>query len=304
MDELKEGKMKYDSIKIPGELNERVCRAIQEGEKKVNGNHKKRSYYRIPAAVCAAALCVLVTGLNVNEAFARTMGNVPVIGPLMQILTINSYETGSQEGNVITNIDKPELVINETAGLDEEKVMTAQETAKRVNEEIDACMAEYINDAHLRIEEYKQAFLATGGTEAEWNERQITVDADYEIKAQTNDVLSFVLIYSESWNSVYGETKYYNINLKDGSSITLEELLGEDYAEIIKKQVTEQAEEIVRADTTKMFWILEEDSVYVTEDVFNSPDFYINESGNAVVVFPKYSIAPGSMGACEFEIQQ
>ena len=31
-------------------------------------------------------------------------------------------------------------------------------------------------------------------------------------------------------------------------------------------------------------------------------EFYINEAGNPVVVFEKYEIAPGYMGALEYEI--
>ena len=33
-------------------------------------------------------------------------------------------------------------------------------------------------------------------------------------------------------------------------------------------------------------------------------DFYINTDGKVVIVFPKYQIAPGSMGTQEFVIEE
>lgn len=309
MDELKEGKKRYDSVPVPKELSERVNKAIMEGERKMNGKQKKMSWIKVPATVCAAALCVMIVGLNTNEAFANTMGNIPVIGSVMQLLTINSYESSTREDNVDISLEVPELVTDaETATIsenesDSQKVMTAQEIAERMNEEINTRVDAYVADAHARIEEYKTAFLATGGTEAEWNARNFAVDVSYEVKSQQNDILSFAMIYSEDWNSAYGETKYYNINLADGSDITLKDMLGEDYPAVIAESVKKQAEQMVLEDSGKVFWILEDDMGYASKDVFENPAFYINENGNVVVVFPKYSIAPGYMGATEFEIR-
>lgn len=36
--------------------------------------------------------------------------------------------------------------------------------------------------------------------------------------------------------------------------------------------------------------------------VDESTQFYLNEAGNPVVVFPRYAVAPGYLGAVEFEI--
>lgn len=38
------------------------------------------------------------------------------------------------------------------------------------------------------------------------------------------------------------------------------------------------------------------------ESIEEDQDFYINEAGHVVVVFPKYAIAPGYMGEREFEV--
>lgn len=303
---LKESKKEYENIAIPKELNARMEEAIRKGEKKMSGKNRKFNF-RIPATVLAASLCVLVLGLNTSEAFAKTMGGLPVVGSVMQFLTIKNYETTTQDENVITKVDKPEFSVKEDNGTvenatDEIAQLTAKEIAERVNAEITERVDAYTTDANARIAEYKEAFLATGGTEEQWQERNFVVDVHHEIKSQRDGILSFAMIYSENWNSGFGESKYYNISLADGSDLALSDLLGTDWRTVVEESVKEQAKKQTAEDASKSFWILDEESPFYTEEVFENPAFYVNENGNVVVVFPKYSIAPGYMGTCEFEI--
>ncbi len=304
MEELKKAKEQYEKIPVSKELSKTVNEAIRKGKMKMSGKNKKH-IWKIPAGVAAAAVCIVVLGLNTNEAFANTMREVPVIGRLCQILTIRSYESTVQDENVNISVNQPELMVETSAEEDGNSVMTAQEIAERVNEEINTRIAAYTDDANKRIEEYKEAFLATGGTEEEWEARNFAVDVDYEIKSQTDDVLSFVLYYSEDWSAAYGQTDFYNISLADGHDITLQELLGDDYAAVIEESVRAQAAEQTAKDSNRVYWIGSEDEkTMIEKDIFTHPGFYINEAGNVVVVFEKYAIAPGYMGACEFEIKK
>lgn len=302
MEEFKKARKQYENIPISKELSKTVNEAIRKGEMKMGGKSKK-NIWKVPAGLVAAAACVMVLGLNTSETFANTMSEVPVIGRLCQILTIRSYASETQEENVNITINKPELSVEDTEEADENKVMVAEEIAARVNEEINAKITAYTEDANKQIEEYKQAFLATGGTEEEWAARNIVVDVNYEIKSQTDDILSFVMNYSENWVAVYAQSDFYNISLADGHDITLQELLGDNYAEIIEENVRAQVAEQTAADSNKIYWIGSEDEKQMLEaDVFENPSFYINEAGNVVIVFDKYAVAPGYMGACEFEI--
>ena len=231
------------------------------------------------------------------------MSEIPVIGKICKILTIRNYEKETEDENIKTKINKPEFSVDNTQGADEKRVLTAEEIARRVNEEINTKVTAYTEDATRRIEEYKEAFLATGGTEEEWLARAIDIIVDYEIKSQTDEVLSFAMNYTEAWASVYGQTDYYNISMEDGHDITLKELLGEDYEAIIEDSVRMQTAEQMKKDSNLIYWLgTENEYLLGDENVFENPKFYINEKGNVVIAFDKYAIAPGYMGSPEFEI--
>ena len=158
---------------------------------------------------------------------------------------------------------------------------------------------EYVKMAEENIAEYKEAFLATGGTEEEFTEKDIKVDVSYDVKSETGDIVSFVLTANENWSSAYNVNYYYNINLNDGKVITLKDLLGEEYIQLANEQILAQMEERMAADENISYFGEDMDGFQTISDTTN---FYINEAGNPVVVFAKYEIAPGFMGVQEFEI--
>ena len=99
---------------------------------------------------------------------------------------------------------------------------------------------------------------------------------------------------TENWTTAYSETRYYNLDLKDGKLLTLKDVLGENYKQIADEEIRRQMKE--RSDSG---------SVYFEgfEGIDENTPFYLNESGNPVIVFDKYEIAPGSEGQQEFEIR-
>lgn len=73
-------------------------------------------------------------------------------------------------------------------------------------------------DAHLAQaqadwDDYKDAFLATGGTEEEWADRgrEMNVLIDYEIKSQTDTTVSFVVDFAEGWVAAMQQRYCYNL---------------------------------------------------------------------------------------------
>ena len=170
-------------------------------------------------------------------------------------------------------------------------------TVDEINREIlDRCN-QYADDAVLRAEEYRTAFLETGGTEEEWAEHKIKITVDYEIKQQNNDYLSFVVRGTENWTTAYSESKYYNLDLRTGEMVTLKDMLGSDYLELANESIKEQIAERQKAGET---FFTEEEGGFA--GIWEDAKFYINENNRPVIVFEKYEIAPGSSGEIEFEI--
>lgn len=139
--------------------------------------------------------------------------------------------------------------------------------------------------------------METGGTPEEWAEHNIQIVVGYEIKQQNNDYLSFIIRGTENWTNAYSETKYYNLDLKTGKFVTLQDMLGSHYIELANECIREQIAE--REKAGEVFFTAEEGGFWgISEDT----KFYINENNRPVIVFEKYEIAPGSSGEIEFEI--
>lgn len=237
-------------------------------------------------SVAAAVIAAFVILPNTSPVVANAMQNIPVLGKLARVVTFRSYVEETDDLKVSVNIPSVELIAEDTNGL-----------ADAINQEIYDRCEEYCNEAITRAEEYREAFLATGGTQEEWEAHHIEITVDYEIKSQTEDFLSFTVNCYENWNSGSNETRYYNMDIQREKIITLEDVLGEDYVDAVNTSIQAQIQE--RTADGEVFWTPEEGGFTgISEDT----KFYMNQAGNPVIVFDKYEIAPGSSGEVEFEI--
>lgn len=289
MKRMEEAKKKYDSIPIPEELSERVMMEVKKAERRHGKNVikiRRNSFIKKGAAAAAVAVILLAAGVNTSEAFAKGVSDIPVIGTLAKIVTFRSYETKTEDLEISVEIPSIEMISEELKGLE-----------KDVNQDIYEFCQQYAREAKQRAEEYKQAFLETGGTREEWIEHNITIKVQYMIKAQTDQYLSLAVVGTENWSNAYSETRYYNFDLKEGKWITLKDILGDNYVEIAEQSIYQQAAEREK-ETGMEYWMDDWDGIH--EDTA----FYVNPDGNPVIVLEEYEIAPGAAGQQEFEIAQ
>ena len=265
MNELNEAKARYTSAEIPAELNKRVQEGIRQGQRK----HRKYVAARIwkrTALSMAACLALAVAGLNVSPTLARAAEEVPVLGGLFRVLTFRQYEDDS--GDYVLHVTQPAVSVE--ARVEEGKQL---------------------------VQESKDAFFATGGTNEEWAQRdKADITVTYEIKSQTEERVSFLVDSYINAGFSNEEQYYYNLDLADGHELTLADVLGEDWVQRCNDSIRAQM-----ADA-------EDPSVYFDESmggfttVDESTQFYLNEAGQAVVVFPRATVAIGAMGIVEFVI--
>ena len=217
--------------------------------------------------------------------------------------TLAPAETLTETSPAVEEVDQEKLT-EEGISLDSPSLETIREENKTladsVNEDIYRFCTQYAQEAIQVAEDYRTAFLETGGTEEEWKQHNIEIKVWYEIKAQTENTLSFIVSGAQNWSSAYSQSRYYNLDLQTGSQILLKDLLGEDYVSVIQKSVEEQIP--AKEEQLGMeFWDSQEITAAV-EKAAEENRFYMNENGNPVVVFEKYEIAPGAAGSVEFEI--
>ncbi len=288
MSRLADRKQDYDNIKIPEELHRRVEQEIEKSrarEKVIQLNRRKRGIRNTAAA--AAAVCVAFTAaLNTSTAFAEEAAQLPVIGTLARVLTFRNYETEKDGIGIAVEVPTIDMIQTET-GIQVDEV----------NQQIYDLCRQYADEAVKRAEEYRKAFLDTGGTEEEWKAHKIQINVGYEIKSQTDQYLSFIVRGTENWSTAYSESRYYNIDVNTGKMVSLADFLGADYIAAANESIRQQLSQ--RREAGEIFWTEEEGGFSgITEDA----KFYVNETGNPVIVFEKYEIAPGSSGEIEFEI--
>lgn len=280
---MEKAKKKYDETEIPDELAERIQMEIKRQDSKRRKAVFWNLGFRRGLAAAAAAVVLFTTGLNTSTVFAETVGNLPVIGAVARVLTFRSYETEDEDLKISVEIPSIEMISEDFSDLE-----------KSVNKEILRLCEQYAQEARTRAEEYRKAFLDTGGTEEEWAAHNIEIRVWYEVKSQTENYLSLAIIGTENWNNANNQIRYYNFDLKKGTLATLADVLGENYKQIADDAIRSQMEER-KADGAVYF----DDFEGINEDT----PFYINESGNPVIVFEAYEIAPGSEGQQEFEIK-
>lgn len=242
--------------------------------------HERRHKQVIAWIGTAAAVCIFSLTLNISETFAETMHDIPVIKHIADVLTIRSYDF--EKENIQGVVDMPQVDIKD-ADLEDYINSTIEEKVQLV-----------LTEAEVRADEYKTAYLETGGTEEGWAEKNMQVTVDYDIYLQNDDYLSFRVFTHETLAAVYSQNLYFNLDLQAQRTLSLADLLGEDYVVTITSVVKEDIE----SNPDIYFDNVKTDDWQAREDV----SFYLNGDGKVVVVFEKYELAPGAMGRLEYEI--
>lgn len=285
MKSVRDAKDIYDAIEVPQELGETVRVAARSASRKPQ--LVRRHAVRYTACAAAACLVLFVTALNTIPAFASGVSEIPVLGRIAQVLTFAEYERQGENETLI--VRQPKLSNTGNTELE-----------KRINLEIQRKIDALVKTFQEQAEQAKQLYLENGGDEDEYMIPEINID--YRLHCNNGSVVSFVLIKSETHASYYEEQYYYNIDLETGKELTLRDLLGPNYKEIVRQRVRQQIEERKEKDPDAYFYSEEELASFGM--TLDDPGFYLNEKGNVVVVYPKYEIAPGYMGIQEFEITQ
>ena len=277
MNEFKSARDEYESTPIPEELNDYVLAGIRRGKTRSRAGGR---VFRRTLGAAAACFVVVLGGLNLSPTFAAAAADVPVLGGLFQILTVRSYD--EVKDGISYDVSVPEV---EAGGAVSEAVNA------QIQERVDAHLAQAQSD----WEAYKDAYFATGGTEEDWGDREMDVIIDYEIKAQTDTTVSFVVDFAEGWVASMQQRFCYNLDLENDRDITLADVLGEDWVDVCNDAV----EAYIAQDGSGLFYAPDQGG-FTTVDETTS--FYMNEDGSVTLVFPEYAIAAGAAGIVEIPV--
>ena len=272
MDKLKKD---YEDIDIPEELDSIVKASIQEAKRK---RIKKRPVFRNSFIGVAAAAAIFIGSINVSPAFAKSMVNVPILGSIVEVFTVQQLTV--DEGTYQADVSTPGIT-----GLEDEELQAT------LNEKYAVENKELFEKFEKEIAELKEA----GGG-------HLGVDAGYEVLTDNDRILSIMRYQVNTVASSSTTMSYDTIDKIDNVLITLPSLFKDDsYIEAINAYIAEEMERQMAADEMISYFT---DNEYGEGFTTIKPDqnFYITDDQKLVLSFDKYEVAPGYMGVVTFEI--
>lgn len=278
-DQWERARQQYRDIQPPEELNFAVASALRAGEKK--RRHHRGLRRSLSAGLAACACFVLL--VNANPAFAQAVSEVPVLGDLARVVTVVQYTV--EDRDRLIDVRLPALEMTGDSDLEQ-----------RVNTEIQTRIEQVLREAEERARESKEAYVATGGDPDDF--LPISISVDYQIKCQSEQYLSFVITKTETLAAAYTEYYTYNIDLQAGKEITLRDLLGPDYKDMVNSFISQEIAR--RSENPDNIYFLQGEGGFTS--ISDDQKFYLDADGIPVVFFEKYEIAPGYMGVQEFTI--
>ena len=287
---LKQLREAYENLPIPEELDRRVDQALRKG--------KRRSWARFLSKVItplAAACLVFVVAINSNYAFASALYEIPVLGDLCRMVTFREYQ--EETAFYITDVRIPKVDVSDITG------NTAW--AEKINQTINDTIELKVSAAKERAEEYFEAFVDTGGDPETFS--PILIEVDYDLMYTDENLLSFVIYKTETLASAYQENYYYNIDLRTGDSLEIQDFLGDDWVEQVEKATWAYVETLPQDELRMLFIVPQEnDPAWPVQElrpvIASNIGWYLDGTGSVVVVYPKYSIGAGVMGLIEVSV--
>ncbi len=265
---IKKLKKEYDNINVKEEGVFLMKKSIEQA-KRENKNNKVK--YVTVASIAALAVFIALPNLSSNIAMA--MSKIPVIGKIVEVITIDKYDENDKNISAKTPVVKDE---NNSSSLD------------NFNSKTD----EYIK---FLTEKFKQDFKEGDNK---------SLDIDYDVITDNENLFSLRINGIETEASGYMFSKIYHIDKNTGNMIELKDIFkdGSDYADILSQNIKEQMKQQMDSDESKSYFLNDE----IEENNFNKikedQNFYFNKDKNLVICFDEYEVAPGYMGTVEFII--
>lgn len=240
----------------------------------LDGAQRPAKPHRAPTVCAGVFLCLFL--LNCMPTVADALEAVPVLGQIVRVVDVRSYFLGWGDTGVAIR----------------EPVLEGDGSA------VDALTAE--KDAFTA--RMREQFL-----DYATQKYQGYVAEDVAYDTVRDDETLFVLRFRATLNAggSVDFSRYVTLDKTTGHVLTLADLFlpESNYLFPISREIEAQMAEQMDAGTGDYFL---PGRIWSDEECFQSIDpeqnFYVNDSGQLVIVFAEYEVAPGSMGEPEFVI--
>lgn len=285
--ELQALRSEYEKQQMTGEQIKQLHQTIREaGKMEQKQNQKNQTSAWKYAVAVAAVAAVFVVLPNTSGTIAHAMEQIPIIGPLVKVVTFRDYEYESDRN--MADIEVPEIRQEEqleNSTLQENLDRTTAEINAEIQEITDNLIAEF--ETNLKEEMGYQDIMVTS-----------------KVLATTPDYFTLKLICYQGAGSGYEWNYFYTIDLNTGERLRMKDIFkdGADYITPISDNIKLQMQERMDADENVYYWLNDEIEEWNFKAITDETSFYLNENGNVVIGFNEGDVAPMYMGTVEFEI--
>lgn len=276
VDEKLRQKAQQEVLEVPESFSNRVKETLTQlpPKRTKKSPHFKRSWYGL---ITAAVVCGIFILPNSSAAMADTMGSLPIVGPLFQVITIRNYQVESGANHV--SIENPQISTD-----------TPSTGAQEINQQV----SQYIDQM---IESYENTATADG---------YFNLDITWEIVTNTDRWFTLRINSDLILASGNHAEQHYHIDVPSGEQKTLSDLFPEefDYVTCISNELKEQMKARMEADPREYYWLedVSQLGTYYFDTIEEEQDFYFDTEGHIVIPFDKYEVGPGATGSPEFTL--
>ena len=275
----------YQKPQMSDEQFEKLYRTMKEA--KISERKERTKQRTIKVAATAAALVgAFVILPNTSATIAHAMEQIPIVGQLVEAVTIREYEYDSDRFKA--DIDVTEIKVENQA--EDSKV---QENLDRTTEEI-----------NVEIQKITDELIAQFEADLKQKEGYQDIVVKSEVLTTTPDYFTLKLMCYWGAGSGYQWNYYYTIDLNTGERLELKDIFvdGADYITPISENIKAQMQAQMDADEMVHYWLNDEIEDLNFKAITDDTSFYLNERGNVVIGFNEGDVAPMYMGCVEFEI--
>lgn len=289
-----------------------------EDKRELQHHKRKMIGFRITAAV-AAAVAVLVILPNTGAGAAHAMGALPVVGKLFQAVTFRDYQYESDRFDA--DVEVPQIRVDDMANeaADTDSMGSGSNTAKgdaetagsaangQSGENSSDQLQETVEQINFDIEKVTNQLIEEFQASADLGESYSSLDIHHETVTDNDEYFTLKLSLYQGAGSGYQSYKFYTIDKKTGKQLQIGDLFREssNYNETLSENIKEQMRARMAEDEMNMYWVdYEEVAEWNFESLKEDQNFYFDGTGNLVIVFDEYEVAPGYMGAQEFTVER
>lgn len=284
--DIEDLKKSYEKIALPKDLESKTMQSIARAKKDCAKQRHSVLYFTAKlAGIAAAAMLTFVILVNSNHDIAEAMEQVSVLGKFVEAVTFRVYEDTQNDGKMGAEIQVPQI----TSGTQDGGQLT-----------------DSIDEMNRKIEEYTDRIITAYETWAEQTQENGygTVHTDYEVVTDNAHLFSLRFDTSQVLAGTNRQVMIYHIDKEEDQLITIEDIFqeGTPYQEVVSECVKAQMRKRMQEDASLYYWVDDEMTSMNFQTITEDSNFYINEAQELVLVFDKYEVAPGYMGAVEIAV--